>query len=78
MRSTADSASTFVSTVLADSVAAVSAGIVNGEPVLDLDYREDSTAEVDINVVRLGKGGLIEVQGTGEGGTFCRPARCPC
>ncbi len=53
-------------------MAAVSAGIVAGEPVLDLDYREDSTAEVDINVVRLGSGGLVEVQGTGEGGTFSR------
>ena len=40
--------------------------------MLDLDYREDSTAEVDINVVRLGSGGLVEVQGTGEGGTFSR------
>ena len=40
--------------------------------MLDLDYREDSTAEVDINVVRTGKGGLVEVQGTGEGGTFSR------
>jgi ribonuclease PH len=59
-------------TVLKDSVAAVSAGIVAGGPVLDLDYREDSTAEVDFNVVRLGKGGLVEVQGTGEGGTFSR------
>jgi ribonuclease PH len=58
--------------ILKDSVAAVSAGIVAGEPVLDLDYREDSTAEVDFNVVRLGKGGLVEVQGTGEGGTFSR------
>lgn len=58
--------------ILTDSVAAVSAGIVAGEPVLDLDYREDSTADVDINVVRLGKGGLVEVQGTGEGGTFSR------
>jgi ribonuclease PH len=58
--------------ILKDSVAAVSAGIVAGEPVLDLDYREDSTAEVDFNVVRLGKGGLVEVQGTGEGGTFTR------
>src|SRR6516165_10229918 len=48
-------------TILKDSVAAVSAGIVAGEPVLDLDYREDSTAEVDFNVVRLGKGGLVEV-----------------
>jgi ribonuclease PH len=58
--------------VLRDSIAAVSAGIVNGEPVLDLDYREDSTAEVDLNIVRLGGGGLVEVQGTGEGGTFSR------
>jgi ribonuclease PH len=58
--------------ILADSVAAVSAGIVAGEPLLDLDYSEDSTADVDINVVRLGSGGLVEVQGTGEGGTFSR------
>src|ERR1700733_5946565 len=58
--------------ILKDSVAAVSAGVVAGEPVLDLDYREDSTAEVDFNVVRLGNGGLVEVQGTGEGGTFSR------
>jgi ribonuclease PH len=58
--------------VLRDSVAAVSAGIVDGEPVLDLDYAEDSTAAVDLNVVRLGRGGLVEVQGTGEAGTFTR------
>jgi ribonuclease PH len=58
--------------ILKDSVAAISAGIIAGEPVLDLDYREDSTAEVDINVVRLGSGGMVEVQGTGEGGTFSR------
>src|SRR5438270_423989 len=58
--------------VLRDSVAAVSAGIVAGEPVLDLDYAEDSTAAVDLNVVRLGRGGLVEVQGTGESGTFSR------
>ena len=58
--------------ILSDSIAAVSAGIVGGEAMLDLDYREDSTAEVDINVVRTGKGGLVEVQGTGEGGTFSR------
>jgi ribonuclease PH len=57
---------------LRDSVAAVSAGLVAGRPVLDLDYAEDSTAEVDLNVVRLGAGGLVEVQGTGEGGTFSR------
>jgi ribonuclease PH len=58
--------------IFKDSIAAVSAGIVAGEPVLDLDYREDSTAQVDLNVVRLGGGGLVEVQGTGEGGTFSR------
>jgi ribonuclease PH len=58
--------------ILRDSVAAVSAGIVHGEPVLDLDYSEDSAALVDINVVRKGQGGLVEVQGTGEGGTFSR------
>jgi ribonuclease PH len=59
--------------MLRDSVAAVSAGIVNGESLVDLDYGEDSTAEVDLNVVRLGRGGLVEVQGTGEAGTFSRP-----
>lgn len=58
--------------VLRDSVAAVSVGIVGGEPVLDLDYVEDSTAEVDLNAVRLGRGGFVEVQGTGEAGTFSR------
>jgi ribonuclease PH len=61
-----------VRSVLRDSIAAVSVGIVGGEPVLDLDYSEDVTAEVDFNVVRLGGGGLVEVQGTGEGGTFSR------
>ena len=70
--SRAGSAPKLCRAILPDSVAAVSAGIVAGEPVLDLDYREDSTAEVDINVVRLGSGGLVEVQGTGEGGTFSR------
>jgi ribonuclease PH len=58
--------------ILRDSIAAVSAGIIDGEPVLDLDYSEDSRAEVDLNVVRLGSGGLVEVQGTGEGGVFSR------
>lgn len=61
-----------VRSILRDSIAAVSVGIVAGEPVLDLDYSEDSKAEVDFNVVRLGSGGLVEVQGTGEGGTFSR------
>ena len=58
--------------ILRDSIAAISAGIVHGEPVVDLDYVEDSRADVDMNVVRLGGGGLVEVQGTGEGGTFSR------
>lgn len=59
--------------ILRDQVAAISAGIVEGALVVDLDYREDSRAEVDMNVVRLASGGLVEVQGTGEGGTFSRP-----
>jgi ribonuclease PH len=51
-------------------VAAVSAGLVDGVPLLDLDYSEDSRADVDLNVVALEEGGLIEVQGTGERTTF--------
>jgi ribonuclease PH len=51
-------------------VAAISAGVVNGAVVLDLDYVEDSAAEVDLNVVARESGGLIEVQGTGEHGDF--------
>jgi ribonuclease PH len=51
---------------LTQSVAAVSCGIVDGEPLLDLDYPEDSTAEVDANVVMTGDGGLVEVQATAE------------
>ena len=52
--------------VLSDSVAAVSVGIVEGEGLLDLDYEEDSSAEVDVNVVMAGDGRLIEVQATAE------------
>jgi ribonuclease PH len=51
---------------LTGSVAAVSCGIVGGEALLDLDYSEDSTAEVDANVVMTGGGGLVEVQATAE------------
>jgi ribonuclease PH len=51
---------------LSGSVAAVSCGIVAGRPLLDLDYGEDSTAEVDANVVMTGDGGLVEVQATAE------------
>jgi ribonuclease PH len=53
-------------TPLSGSVAAVSCGIVDGEPLLDLDYPEDSAAEVDANVVMTGDGGLVEVQATAE------------
>lgn len=53
-------------------VAAVSVGVVNGEVVLDLPYVEDSKADVDMNVVGTESGALIEVQGTGEHGTFDR------
>jgi ribonuclease PH len=55
---------------LRDSVAAVSVGIVDGRPVLDLDYEEDFAASVDMNVVMTGGGRFIEVQGTGEEATF--------
>jgi ribonuclease PH len=57
---------------LRDSVAAVSVGIVGGEPLLDLDYVEDSGAEVDLNVVMAGDGRLIEVQATAERAPFSR------
>jgi ribonuclease PH len=53
-----------------DHVAAVSCGIWKREPVLDLDYAEDSTAETDANFVLTGKGGLVEIQGTAEGEPF--------
>ncbi|MDH3226124.1 MAG: ribonuclease PH [Thermoleophilia bacterium] len=55
-----------------DSVAAVSVGLVDGTPVLDLDYTEDSAAQADVNVIMTGGGDLIEVQATGEGATFTR------
>ena len=57
---------------LTDSVAAISVGIVAGQPVLDLEYPEDSTAETDMNVVMTGSGGIVEVQGTAEGAPFSR------
>jgi ribonuclease PH len=55
-----------------DRVAAVSVGIVRGTAMLDLDYGEDSSAQVDMNVVATGKGTLVEVQGTAEGQPFTR------
>src|SRR5690606_7575797 len=57
---------------LTDSCAAVSVGIVNGTPVLDLPYIEDAHAEVDMNVVMTGSGTFVEVQGTAEGAAFSR------
>jgi ribonuclease PH len=57
---------------LLDVVAAVSVGIVQGTPVLDLPYVEDSTAEVDMNLVMTGAGQIVEVQGTAEGRPFNR------
>ena len=53
-------------TPLTGSVAAISAGVVDGMPLLDLDYAEDSRAEVDANVVMTADGGLVEVQATAE------------
>jgi ribonuclease PH len=55
---------------LRDHVAAVSCGICNGEPIIDLDYTEDSTAETDANFVITGSGGLVEVQATAEAAVF--------
>lgn len=61
-----------LSRTLTGSVAAASVGVVDGEALLDLDYEEDSSAEVDVNVVTTGAGELIEVQATAERVTFSR------
>jgi ribonuclease PH len=62
-----------ISTVpFCDAVAAVSVGVSGGRALLDLDYREDSTADVDMNVVMTGRGQLVEVQATGEERPFSR------
>jgi ribonuclease PH len=68
----ADGALTTIPTF--DSVAAVSVGIVGGDTMLDLNYREDSMASVDMNVVMTGSGRFVEVQGTAEGMPFDRAA----
>jgi ribonuclease PH len=57
---------------LTDSVAAISVGVYKGEPVLDLDYIEDSSCDTDMNVVMTGCGGFVEIQGTAEGEPFDR------
>ena len=63
-----------VAKVLKDHVAAISCGIYDGQPVLDLDYVEDSAAGTDANFVMTGKGGIVEIQGTAEGEPFTRGA----
>jgi len=57
---------------LIDQVAAVSVGIKDGQPILDLNYAEDSTAEVDMNIVMVGAGEFVEIQGTAEGKPFTK------
>jgi ribonuclease PH len=61
-----------VANPLRDAVAAVSVGIVEGTPLLDLEYTEDSACDTDMNVVMTGSGGFVEVQGTAEGVPFSR------
>ena len=55
-----------------DHVAAISVGIFEGKPVLDLDYAEDSNCDTDMNVIMTGNGGIVEIQGTAEGTPFSR------
>jgi ribonuclease PH len=55
-----------------DAVAAISVGVVDGQPLLDLDYTEDSACDTDMNVVMTGGGGFVELQGTAEGAAFTR------
>ncbi len=62
----------FANSPVRRNVAAISAGIVKGERLLDLAYAEDSIADADLNVVATSDGGLVEVQGTAEGATFAR------
>ena len=57
---------------LTDTVAAVSVGVFKGEPVLDLPYEEDSAADMDMNVVMVGKGKFVEIQGTAEKNPFSK------
>ena len=62
----------FASVPLADFVAAVSVGVYEGTPIVDLDYGEDSACGCDMNVVMTGAGGFVEIQGTAERTTFSR------
>ena len=65
-------AGTLTESPIVDHVAAVSVGMFLGEPVLDLDYPEDSACDTDMNVVMTGAGGFVELQGTAEGSPFTR------
>lgn len=60
------------SSPIKDTVAAISVGVYKGDPVLDLDYIEDSDCDTDMNVVMTGSGGFVEIQGTAEGEPFSR------
>jgi ribonuclease PH len=71
LRSLADRG-TIPGDLITDSVAAVSVGLVGGQPLLDLCYEEDASAGVDFNIVMTGSGKLVEVQGTAEGEPFAR------
>ena len=57
---------------LKQAVAAISVGVYQGQPVLDLDYIEDSGCDTDMNIVMTASGGFVEIQGTAEGNTFDR------
>ena len=61
-----------VETPILDHVAAISVGILQGVPLLDLEYTEDSACDTDMNVVMTGAGNFVEVQGTAEGAAFSR------
>ena len=61
-----------VASPIRDAVAAISVGLVDGVPLLDLEYTEDSACDTDMNVVMTGSGGFVEVQGTAEGASFSR------
>ena len=63
---------TIESIPIKDSIAAISVGKVDGEVLLDLNYEEDSKAEVDMNVVMTGSGKFVEIQGTAEGEAFTK------
>lgn len=66
------SAGTLTASPLKDWVAAISVGVFEGQPILDLDYPEDSACDTDMNVVMTGRGGFVEIQGTAEGAPFAR------